>query len=119
MGKQTSAFTLEFIAAGSPRALELFPTITGGVKELVAITDEGDVYRGDDAFLICLYALDAYRSWSYRLARPALRPFARRAFEMLSTNRTKISELLSLAGDEAVVCVLERDSVQQPEVAVW
>ena len=39
-----------------------------------------------------IWALDEYRTWSYRLASPELLPFARQAFATLSANRKLISQ---------------------------
>jgi hypothetical protein len=43
---------------------------------------------------MCLWALREYREWSQRLAHPALLPLARRACELVSENRHKISRWL-------------------------
>lgn len=115
---QRSSLQIDVIARGSERARTLFPDIEPAPDELVVVDDEGSVYRGDSAFIICLYALDAYRAWAYRLSSPILRPFARRAFEMLSKNRKKISDLLALANDEVIAHELGRGS-NDCEVPVW
>jgi len=120
MVDQRSSFLIDVIASGSPRARTLFPEIESEPDELVVVDDEGSVYRGDSAFIICLYALDAYRPWAQRLSSPMLRPFARRAFEMLSKNRKKISDLLALANDEVIAHELGRGSNDiDCEVQVW
>ena len=120
MLEQRSSFQIEIIASGSPRARTLFPDIEANPDELVVIDDDGAVYRGDSAFIICLYALDAYRAWAQRLSTPILRPFARRTFEMLSKNRKKISDLLALANDDVIARELGRDSNDDDcEVPVW
>lgn len=117
---QRSSLQLDVIASGSERARTLFPEIESDPDELVVIDDDGAVYRGDSAFIICLYALDAYRPWAQRLSSPMLRPFARRAFEMLSKNRKKISDLLAMANDEVIARELGRGlNDKQCEVPVW
>jgi predicted DCC family thiol-disulfide oxidoreductase YuxK len=62
--------------------------------ELVVVSDEGGVYLGDHAWLVCLHALRHYRSLATRLSRPALRTLASRAFKVLSANRHTISTWL-------------------------
>jgi hypothetical protein len=57
------------------------------------------VWLGDRAFLMCLWALRAYRGWARRLASPALRPLARQAFEAVSRNRASVSGLLGLKSE--------------------
>ena len=117
---QRSSLLIEIIASGSERAHALFPHIESNPDELVVVDDEGSIYRGDSAFIICLYALDAYRSWAVRLSSPMLRPFARRAFEMLSKNRKKISDLLAMANDEVIAHELARGTNDDDcEVPVW
>jgi len=100
---------LEFISAGSRMARERFPTLSHAepAEELVVVDDEGGVYRGAEAWIMCLYALEEYRDWSIRLARPALRPFARVAFEWLSKNRRSLSAQLGLAPEEEIVRTLK------------
>ncbi|HEX4595791.1 MAG TPA: DCC1-like thiol-disulfide oxidoreductase family protein [Bryobacteraceae bacterium] len=68
-------------------------------EELIVVSDEGAVYLGDHAWLMCLYALKRYRHWAQRLARPALLPFARQAFKLLSANRRRVSKWLGLLSD--------------------
>ena len=60
-------------------------------KEMVVISDTGDVWQGGSAWVMCLWALREYREWAQRLAHPALLPLARRACEAVSENRHKIS----------------------------
>ena len=47
----------------------------------------GRLPRADDAWIMCLYALEDFREWSLRLATPALRPMARQAFALVSRSR--------------------------------
>ncbi len=74
---------LEFIAAGSDHAKYRFPTLPGvasdTVEELVVVGDDGAIYRGDRAWIMCLYALVECREWAERLASPRLLPLARAA----------------------------------------
>ncbi|MCX6608844.1 MAG: hypothetical protein NTV52_35345 [Acidobacteria bacterium] len=43
-------------------------------RNLTVIADTGEVWQGDSAWLMVLWALEDYRSWSYRLSSPALLP---------------------------------------------
>ena len=60
-------------------------------KEIVVISDTGDVWQGGSAWVMCLWALCEYREWAQRLAHPALLPLARRACELVSENRHTLS----------------------------
>ena len=90
---QRSWIGLSMIPAGSPRARAMFPALDriAGANDLVVISDPGEVYLNNHAWIMCLYALEEYRDWALRLAGPLLLPLARQAFEMLSKNRQTIS----------------------------
>ncbi len=115
---QPAFVTLRFIPLQSPEVGYLFPGIealnTG--DQLIAVSDEGDVYTGPQAWIICLYALQDYREWSVRLAQPALLPFARRAFELLSKNRLSISKWLPGGGEGELRERLTKDPLIACEV---
>ena len=99
---QSTYLPLVFVAAGSDAALRMFPGVSkpGVPEELIVVSDEGHVYRADAAWIMCLYALTEYREWSSRLATPALRPLARRAFALVSKQRTRIYHWLAMSDDE-------------------
>ena len=54
------------------------------MDELVVVADTGEVWSGDTAWLMVLWALVEYRDWSYRLADPLLLPTARSFFARVS-----------------------------------
>lgn len=105
---QEAYVPLECVPAGSPHARRRFGELRRAKKqELVVVDDRGGVYREADAFLMCLFALVEYRKWALRLAAPALRPLARSAFELLSSNRTRLSAWLWNSRDEAIATELQ------------
>jgi len=63
-------------------------------RQLILLSDEGGIYAGESAWLMCLYALRDYRAWSQRLATPALRPLAQRICILVSHNRLTLSNAL-------------------------
>ena len=93
---QRSWIGLSMISAGSARAKAMFPSLDqiAGSNDLVVISDAGEVYLNNHAWIMCLYALEEYRDWALRLASPLLLPLARQAFETLSKNRQAISRWL-------------------------
>ena len=99
---------LEFVPAGSDRARFRFPTLPAVVEELIVVSDEGGVYHGDRAWMVCLYALTEYREWALRLATPKLLTLARTAFQLVSENRIRISKLFHLYTDDGVAAELTR-----------
>ncbi len=105
--KQKQSVPVAFLAAHERGTWERFPELAQAAgEELIAIDDEGGVYLGAQAWLVCLWALEEYRAWSERLASPMLLPLARAAFVSFSKNRTTISRLLYQGDDHAVANVL-------------
>jgi len=99
---QPAFVELEFWPAGGAEAARRFPQLQGSgpPEELVVVDDEGGVYRGAQAWLMCLWALSEYREWAGRLATPLLLPFARAAFATVSSTRHTISELVGFEPEE-------------------
>lgn len=93
---------LRFVAMSSGEAREYLAALKPpkGSGELIVVSDTGGVYRGTDAMLMCLWALQDYQRWATRLARPALRPLVRRAFEIFCGHRHAVSRLLGLEETE-------------------
>ena len=103
LGKQRQLVPLEMLAAGSEAARRRFPTLASAEpEELVVVSDEGAVYTGPAAWIVCLWALDEYRDWSFRFAQPALLPLARGIVEWISTKRHGLSRALGMMSDEEV-----------------
>jgi hypothetical protein len=116
--RQQKFMELRFIPLQSPEIASRFP----GLKEwdqldlsekLVVISNDGAVYQGQYAWIMCLYALSEYRESAQRLAHPMLLPFARRVCELISNNRLLISRFLKepvevlrkkLAAQRLLVC---------------
>jgi predicted DCC family thiol-disulfide oxidoreductase YuxK len=112
--RQPTLIELRFIPAGSPVAERLFPGLDqpgDPLEELVVVSDQGAVYRNGSAWIMCLFALEAYRDWANRLAHPLLRPLARQAFELLSSQRPRVSRWLSLASEVEIAETLSQVNV--------
>lgn len=94
--KQPAFVPLIFIALQSDEARRRFPEIDAlkPREQLVVISNEGAVYRGACAWIMCLWALQNYREHAQRLANPVLLPFARIACDLLSRNRFFLSDAL-------------------------
>lgn len=106
--EQRALVGLECLPAGGAEAARRFPALRHGAsQELVVVDDTGGVYRDTHAWLMVLWALEDYRAWAQRLSRPGLMPLARNAFELLSSNRRRLSDWLHLE-DEAVRRQLEQ-----------
>jgi predicted DCC family thiol-disulfide oxidoreductase YuxK len=100
---QPQIVPLELLAADSEEARRRYPTLAEAEpEELVVVSDEGDVYRGSHAWIVCLWALQDYREWSFRFARPALLPLARGIVEWVSTRRHRLSRALGMMSDQEI-----------------
>jgi predicted DCC family thiol-disulfide oxidoreductase YuxK len=111
--RQSMLIDLRFIPAGSATARRLFPGLykaSEPPEELVVVSDQGAVYRNGSAWIMCLFALEAYRDWANRLAHPLLRPLARQGFALLSKQRSRISHWLSLASEVEIAETLSQVS---------
>jgi len=94
--RQAAYVPLEFVPLQAEELPRRFPGIEKMEldKEIVVISDTGDVWQGGEAWVMCLWALCEYREWAQRLAHPVLLPVARRACAIFSENRHRISRLL-------------------------
>jgi len=95
--RQPAYVPLRLIAADSAEANALYPRTR--VDEVAVISDKGEVWLGNRAWIIVLWALRRYRAWSRRLANPMLQPFARQAYAAIAHNRIGISKLLGLRSE--------------------
>ena len=68
-----------FVAAGSADARALYPELdhAATLREVTVIADDGSVYVGDRAWIVCLWTTFEHRRTAIRLATPAMRPVAR------------------------------------------
>jgi hypothetical protein len=73
-------------------------------SELCVASDDGDVWAGPAAFLVCLWALKAWREWADVLASPLLVPLVVRFFRALSSRRHLFAAFLSPDGCEHEAC---------------
>jgi predicted DCC family thiol-disulfide oxidoreductase YuxK len=70
---------LRFVAAGSADARALYPGLdhAATLREVTVVADDGSVYVGDRAWIVCLWSTWENRHTAVRLASPAMRPVAR------------------------------------------
>ena len=111
--------------ATSDRAAAKFPELNLGrgapgqgaaaaPEQVIAITDDGHVYRGPAAWIMCLWALKRYRAWSLVLAQPHWRPRVARIIDGLGRRRLMLSRLLMLEAEADAVARGDPDSVVCP-----
>jgi predicted DCC family thiol-disulfide oxidoreductase YuxK len=106
---------LRFLACQSAEARERYSALPWLGEELVVVSDEGDVWVGSAAFVVCLWALAKWREWAWRLSGPELVHLAERFFHALSSRRGKIAAMLRPDPCEDGVCTAK--SAHRPRVA--
>ncbi|MFN7975217.1 MAG: DUF393 domain-containing protein [Acidobacteriota bacterium] len=111
LAMQPKYVRLEFLPYRSPQVARRFPGLALA-DDLIVVGDDGRVWRGAKAWIMCLYALRLYRTWSFRLARPGLLPLARQTFDIVSHNRRELSRLLELRSDAELRARIEMRSVR-------
>ena len=87
---QPKFLALEFVSRERAR-----DGVLRGADELVVVDDGGGVYRGEKAYVMALYALREWRELSLRLSSPLWRGLARRVFQLVATNRYRLSRFVS------------------------
>lgn len=90
---QPAYVELEFMPATSNEAVALYGDLPWLGEQVLVVSNDGQVWVGPAAFITCLWALVAWREWSFRLAGP-LSSLAERFFLLVSKNRGTLSALL-------------------------
>ena len=86
---QAKYVPLRFVPAGQAEAARLFPELDHEAtrKELFVVGDDGAVYRGEKAWIICLWALREYRSTALWLSSRGTLWAAQSLVKAVSKNR--------------------------------
>lgn len=114
LARQPAYVRLQLIPSRSEEARRRFPNLPAG--ELAAISDAGETWIGDSAWIIVLWALRDYRAWAAKLASPVLLPLARQAFAAISRNRSAFSRWLGLYGDSKLRANLNQIPIPPCEI---
>ena len=79
-------------------------------RELTVISDDGQLWTGPAASVMCLFALEQHRELAERLAHSALLPYARTALELLSREVFEMTCLLGRSAHEELEQTLRLNS---------
>ena len=95
LAHQPKYVRLAFVPVNSPEAWHRFPKLNHAMtlEDVTVISEEGAVYWGAKAWVMCMWALRDYRAWAYRLSSPELLPTAKKVISMISQNRYKLEGL--------------------------
>ncbi|HKH46105.1 MAG TPA: DCC1-like thiol-disulfide oxidoreductase family protein [Thermoanaerobaculia bacterium] len=96
LGRQAALVPLKFVPAGSLVAQRLFPGLdhAATLREITVIGDQGEIYRGAKAWLMCLWALHDYREMAIRWSDAGRIEYARRFVAWVSKHRFRLSWLI-------------------------
>jgi len=99
--RQASILRLRCLAYQSEEAARVFPDLGKHRpgEEILVLADTGELYRGGDAWIICLWATREHRSLAMTMATPALRPLARRIAFTVSRHRRRFSQWLRIEAE--------------------
>jgi predicted DCC family thiol-disulfide oxidoreductase YuxK len=97
IGRQAPLVPVDFVASGSAEAVDKFRQVPAG--ELAVVADTGEVWLGNQAWIVCLWALRDYRDLAVRLSSPFLLLMAREAFALVSSQRSALSAMLPPPSD--------------------
>ncbi|KNB51012.1 thiol-disulfide oxidoreductase DCC family protein [Streptomyces caatingaensis] len=81
LARQRQLVPLDLVPAASEEARRRLPRLdhSASLEEITVVGDGGQVYRGAAAWVVCLWALDAYRPLAHRLGTPSGMRLARNA----------------------------------------
>lgn len=113
LDKQAKYVPLQFVAYQSEEAGRLCPGLERfrPDQEIVVLADNGNIYQGGAAWVMCFWALREYRALSQRLATPVLFPLARKICHLVSSHRLRLSRFFGKGahGDKALLEALDHE----------
>jgi predicted DCC family thiol-disulfide oxidoreductase YuxK len=87
--RQPQIVPLEFVAAASHEARARFPFLDhdATLQEMTVLGDDGSIWTGAKAWVVCLWALEGKRGLAHRLSSPAMMPKARAVVAFVARHR--------------------------------
>lgn len=104
---QDKLLPLTCLPRGGAEARRYFGSLPWEKDELVVVDSRGGVYRGSEAFVMALWALDGFRSWALRAAKEPLRSRARSLFHWFSSRRHDVSRALGFEAESKMLATLD------------
>lgn len=104
VNKQSRSYRVDFIPYQSREAEHVFPGIgtLDPAREMIVRTDEGQIFRGAEAWVLCLNSCANYQAAARKLASPGLIAVAVRACRLLAANRHSLSKVFFRGKDKEV-----------------
>ncbi len=115
INRQPRAYRIDFIPYQSPAAERRFPGIgtLDPAREMIVRTSRDEIYRGAEAWVLCLYSCANQQTLARKLASPRLLSVAIRACRLLAANRHSLSKVFFRGKDREVRETLHQ--MQAPE----
>jgi len=110
LNRQDRAFDVNFVTYQSSQAEVLFPGVTklDPDQEMIVRTDQGEVFRGAEGWVLCLLSCETYQHIAKRLAAPLLLPVAKKSCSLIASNRISISKIMFNKKDKALANTLHQ-----------
>ena len=104
INRQPRAFKIEFIPYQAAHAERIFPGLgtLDPAREMIVRTSEGEIFRGAEAWVWCLYSCANHQVAARRLGGPGLLPMAIHACRVLAANRHALSKVFFRSKDKRV-----------------
>lgn len=112
LSRQEALAPLHWLAHQAEEVPCRFPGIAAHLvpRELTVVSDDGQLWTGPAASVMCLFALEDHRELAERLAWPNLLPYARTALELLSREVFELDCLLRRSSSEELENLLRLNS---------
>lgn len=110
IARQPRAFPIGFVPYQSAEAERVFPGLgtLDPAREMVVRTSRGEIFRGAQAWVWCLYSCANHQDAARRLGGPGLLPIAIHACRALAANRHALSKVFFRRKDRQVRETLHR-----------
>ncbi len=104
INRQPRAYEIEFIPYQTAYAEEIFPGIgtLDPAREMIVRTCENEIFRGAEAWVLCLNSCSNHQMAARRLARLGLLPIAIHSCRLLAANRHALSKVFFRRKDKAL-----------------
>ena len=104
INSQPRAYAIEFIPYQAAFAEQIFPGVStlDPAREMIVRTNENEIFRGAEAWVLCLYSCGNHQTAARRLAGPRLLPIAIHSCRLLAANRHALSKLFFRKKDREV-----------------
>lgn len=113
--EQKRAFEVRLMAYQSEQAHEVFPEIDAydPAKEMIVRTDIGEIYRGAEGWVMCLYSCEEHQAKARKMCSPLLLPMAAKVGQVMAANRYRVSGLFFRKTEEEAAAEIE--AIENPK----